>query len=63
MTSLGRMPGYLNTHVLQKEDGTIVFINEEDLRAWPTDQERLNHQQFQGELDRIREHKPRLQDS
>jgi hypothetical protein len=63
MTSLGRMPGYLDTHVLQKEDGTIVFIADEDLRPWPTDQERVHHQQFQGELDGIREQEPWLQDS
>jgi hypothetical protein len=49
--------------VFQKGDGTFAFIEHEDLRPWPTDQERLNHQQFEGELDGIRDRKPRWQES
>ena len=63
MTSMGRMPGYLDIHVLQKADGSYAFTNTEDLREVPTEQQRLDDQQFRGEVGRIRERKPRLQDS
>lgn len=62
MTSLGRVPGRENMHVLQKEDGSFAFIDADGLRDVPTEQERFDNLQFRGELDRIRERKPRLQE-
>lgn len=63
MTSMGRMPGHLDIHVLQKADGSYTFLEAENLREMLTEQQRLDNQQFRGEVDRIRERKPRLQDS
>jgi len=65
MTSMGRMPGHLNIHVLQKADGSYAFIKAEDLREMPTEQQRLDDQHFHSELDRIkaRDGAPWRQDS
>ncbi len=63
MTSMGRMPGHLDIHVLQKADGSYVFIDAEDLLEVPTEQQHHDNQQFRGGLGHIRERKSRLQDS
>jgi hypothetical protein len=65
MTSIGRVPGHENMHVLQKADGSFAFIDAEDLSEMLSEQQRLDEQHFAGEVDRIKARggKPRLQDS